>query len=199
MMKILFAAPDRDLLECYKQLLEKDLGEIVTAFDGTQVLALLSTENFDAAILDCSLPRVDHKKLVAKMQEKKIPIVALINETVSVRHLTEEPLPNAYLPYPFDAKKLCEVINGALEKASSDEKICVGDVEVIVSEFRIKNGSKLTDKEIDALRAISSCQPLTTADGVCIGALNVKFERSDYKTRIRYGIKKGFEAVTEDE
>ena len=41
-MKILFAAPDRDLLECFKQLFETDLGETVTAFDGTQVMTLLS-------------------------------------------------------------------------------------------------------------------------------------------------------------
>ena len=46
-MRILFAAPDRDLLECYKKLLESDFGETVTAFDGTQVYSLMSAEKFD--------------------------------------------------------------------------------------------------------------------------------------------------------
>ena len=57
-MKILFAAPDRDLLECFRKLLETDLGETVTAFDGTQVLTLLASESVDAVILDRDLPRV---------------------------------------------------------------------------------------------------------------------------------------------
>ncbi|MBR6915826.1 MAG: response regulator, partial [Clostridia bacterium] len=82
-MKILFAAPDRDLLECFKQLLAGEFGETVTAFDGTQVLTLLSAENFDAVILDRALPRVDHKTLVARIREKDLPSVVLTDEPVS--------------------------------------------------------------------------------------------------------------------
>ena len=37
-MRILLAAPDRDLLDCYRSILQADFGETVTAFDGTQVL-----------------------------------------------------------------------------------------------------------------------------------------------------------------
>ena len=56
-MKILFAAPDRDLLECYKQLFEADLGQTAAAFDGTRrcsrprtLISLYLTETYRAWI-----------------------------------------------------------------------------------------------------------------------------------------------------
>ena len=97
-MKILFAAPDRDLLECFRKLLETDLGETVTAFDGTQVLTLLATESVDAVILDRDLPRVDHPTLVSRIREKNIPVVVLTDGPVTAAMLTGEPTANEYLP-----------------------------------------------------------------------------------------------------
>ena len=73
-MKILFAAPDRDLLECFRQLLETEIGETVTTFDGTQVISLLMSENFDVLILDRNSPRVDHKTIVERANEKTSPL-----------------------------------------------------------------------------------------------------------------------------
>ncbi|MBR7032325.1 MAG: hypothetical protein IKI03_01670 [Clostridia bacterium] len=198
-MKILFAAPDRDLLECFKQLLAGEFGETVTAFDGTQVLTLLSAENFDAVILDRALPRVDHKTLVARIREKDLPSVVLTDEPVSARLLTDEVLPNEYLSYPFDAKKLSAVIKGVLEKSSSAERINVEDVGITVREFRIKNGPGLTAGEIDVLKSLIEGRPVTTSDGAYISALNAKFAGVGSKVRIRYRAKKGFIAVTENE
>ncbi len=198
-MKILFAAPDRDLLECCKKLLESDIGETVTAFDGTQVVSLLSTESFDAVILDRMLPRVDIKTLVSRIHEKKLPVIVLTDEPVSARILTDEPLPDEYLPYPFDAKKLSGVINRVLDTASSGGKIIVGDAGIAVFGSRIDNGPRLTAKEIGVLESLTGGEAVTTADGAYISALNAKFEAVGSKARIRYRAKKGFEMVTEDE
>ena len=101
-MRILLAAPDRDLLECYGELLEADFGEVVTAFDGAQVLSLVSSEDFDAAILDCDIPLADHKKLIERIRGKGIPVIALINGSPDLR----EPAANAYLSYPFTPGEL---------------------------------------------------------------------------------------------
>ena len=109
-MKILFAAPDRDLLECYKTILENDMGETVTAFDGAQVLSLLQTEKFDLAALDCDLPRVEFDCLIKKFKEKNVPVIALTNG------ITARQAPDAYLPYPFTPEQLEDVIRGVTEK-----------------------------------------------------------------------------------
>lgn len=120
-MKILLAAPDRDLLECYRQLLEADLGETVTAFDGTQALALLSAENFDLLILDRKIPRVDHGKIIERANGRKIPAVVLTDEPAGVRR-TEDSFPNGRLSYPFTFAQIKEMISDTLEKCGKIER-----------------------------------------------------------------------------
>lgn len=198
-MKILFAAPDRDLLECYKKLLGYDYDEIVTAFDGTQVISLLSDENFDIVILDQSIPRIDYKIIIRQAQNRHIPVILLIGEPVSAEKLLEEPLPNLLLPYPFTSDAVKNAISDVVNKVSSKEKIIIGDTKINVSEFRIDSGRRLTSHEIDILESLINGEPASADEGVYIGALNDKFSQIGSKIRIKYRTKKGFEPVKENE
>ena len=198
-MKILFAAPDRDLLECCKKLLETDCGETVTAFDGTQVLYMLEHESFDIVILDRDIPRIDYRKIISRIHEKELPVILLIDEPVSARQLTEEALPTAYLSYPFTSGQLGGVIQDITEKLSSGENLDIFGTEIIVSEFRLAGGCRLTVKEIDVLRSLLCGEHVTTSDGAYISALNEKFTRTGSKARIRYMTGNGFELVAENE
>ena len=114
-MKILLASPDRDFLECYKMLFEDDLGETVTAFDGTQVLSLLSAEQFDIALLDDGLPRIEYGKLIGQAKEKNVPVIALTNGA-DISRINA----NAYLKYPFDYGKIKSVVLDTLEKSGKE-------------------------------------------------------------------------------
>ena len=198
-MRILFASPDRDLLECCKNLFENDLGETVTAFDGTQVLSLLSSETFDAAVLDCDIPRIGYGRLIACLREKKIPVIALISEPVSVRRLTEEPPANAYLRYPFTYGRIKTVLLDVLEKASSENRFAFCGLEINVKEFKIGNGPYLTAEETDVLQALATGKRVSTESGVTVDSLNVKLARTGSKVRIGYVAKKGYETVNENE
>lgn len=120
-MRVLFAAPDRDLLECYQKLLEADLGETVTAFDGTQVLFLLASETFDAAVLDRELPRVPCGTLIARMKEQKLPVIVLTKEPSNARRPKDVPSADAYLEYPFEGCELAELIRKTTGKGSEQE------------------------------------------------------------------------------
>ena len=107
-MRILFAAPDRDLLECYAKLLAADLGETVTAFDGTQVLFLVESESFDMVVIDSALPRIEPGSLVKSLKSRGIPVVALMNDPA-------EDIPaDAFLTYPFDEDDLVTVIKNTI-------------------------------------------------------------------------------------
>ena len=121
-MKILFAAPDRDLLECFKKLLEADLGQTVTAFDGTHVISLLATESFDILILDRKLPRVEHEVMIERANSKNIPVIVLTDESAGVRRHAQEPLPNVRMSYPFTFADIKETVLGTLEKSRSKER-----------------------------------------------------------------------------
>lgn len=198
-MRILFAAPDRDLLECYKIILESDFGETVTAFDGAQVSSLLSSEEFDLVILDRDIPRIGYKKLIERVHERKTPVIVLTDEIIRVSRLTESPLPNAYISYPFSPDMMRDVIKDVLGKASSGERMMVGRHEINVPGFRITGGPRLTAKEIDVLHSLLTGSPVTTGDGACISALNAKLAGVGSEMTIKYRQKKGFELVTRDE
>ena len=198
-MKILFAAPDRDLLECCKKLLEDDFGEVVTAFDGTQVLSLLSSEKFDAAILDEAIPRIGFEKLIARMRETELPVIGLINEPISVHRLVGENVANAYISYPFNVEDLAKKIGDTVEKAASGEKFDFFGLEIDVARFRMTGGPYLTAKETDVLKSLLNGETLTDDEGAQISALNLKLSGVGSKTTITYIAKKGFETVTRDE
>ncbi len=78
-MKILFAAPDRDLLRAYKEILTEDFGETQTAFDGPQMLTLLAEGNYDLAVLDKGLPRIENKLLIDHLKSEGIPVLSLLD------------------------------------------------------------------------------------------------------------------------
>ncbi len=120
-MKILFAAPDRDLLECYKKLLEDDVGETVTAFDGTQVLTLLATEGFDVLILDKKIPRVDHKTILERASGKCVPVIVLTDESAASRR-PEEHFSNGALSYPFTFARLKDAVRDTLGDNRNNER-----------------------------------------------------------------------------
>ena len=120
-MKILFAAPDRDLLECFKQLFETDLGETVTAFDGTQVMTLLSAEDFDVLIIDRKIPRVDYKVIIELANSKKVPAIVLTDEPAGARR-TDDPLPYRRMSYPFTFDGIRKTVIDTLEKGRTEER-----------------------------------------------------------------------------
>ena len=198
-MRILLAAPDRDLLECYRSILQADFGETVTAFDGTQVLSLLSAEEFDLIILERALPRIPIKQLLTRIRRKGIPVIALTDEPVSSHLLTDQPGPNAWLPFPFTPQSLNRVIRDTLEQAVSDERWSMGGVTVNVPGFRFENGPGLSAGELDVLHALLQGETVSIDDGACISALNAKLAGLTCDKKIRYRSGKGFELVNEDE
>ncbi len=120
-MRIMLAAPDRDLLECYKKLLEEDLGETVTAFDGTQVLSLLSNERFDVVILDDAIPRIGFEKLSERIREIKTPLVVLTDGSAASRRRSGG-TNDSCLTYPFTPETIESVIQDAFEKAALEDE-----------------------------------------------------------------------------
>ena len=196
---MLFASPDRDLLECFGKLFECDGWETVTVFDGTQVIGSLAKENFDIAVIDRNLPRIEYKEIIMRIRKKNIPVIVLIYEPVTPKMLNEEYLPSAFLPFPFDPEKIGNITQNVLKKTASNDIIRFGDTEINVSGFRIKNGPAVTAQETDAFIAIIENRPLVAEENICVSSLNTKFEKAGSRTRIKYISKKGFVAVTENE
>jgi len=198
-MRILLAAPDRDLLECYQEILKEEFGEVVSAFEGTQVLSLLKTENFDAVVLDQEIPRVDTGRLLREMNDRDIPVILLRDSAVTAHELESEDLASTYLSYPFYPDEIIRAVRETREKAQSAEKLRIDGCGIEIEGFRIVGGPRVTSGEIDVLRTLLGGGTVTADEGAYISALNNKFAGIGALPRIRYRAEKGFELVTTNE
>ena len=199
-MKILFAAPNRDLLQGYQKILSEDFGETVIAFDGAQFLSQLAAGAYTIAVLDRSLPRIRHELLLSQLQRENIPVITLLHEPVTVKHLTEIPLSQAFLSYPFRAEELCGLIREVLAKQRSEELLPLANTVLETAAFRLQGGAPLTAAEIDVLESLLSREAVSQKDGgVHVAALNHKFLQCAAKAKIQYKTGKGFILVTDDE
>ena len=199
-IKILLAAPNRDLLQSYQKILSGKYGDAVTAFDGPQLLALLARGRYDLAVLDRTLPRVEYALLMRQLKRENIPVITCLPEPVTTGLLAEHPLANAFVAYPFQPEELYALIESVMEKRSCTEALAFANTALEAGAFRLRGGSELTCAEIDALRHILAREPLAQRDsGMLVSALNHKFARDAAGARIQYESGKGFYLVTDDE
>lgn len=104
MKHILFADPNRDLLKCYDVLLQNRGFAVTTVFDGTQVVEKLTDGQFDLAVLDDALPRIDASRLIPMFHERKIPVLLLVSNKTA-------PEADAVLPFPFWPNELYAAVD----------------------------------------------------------------------------------------
>lgn len=204
-MNILLADSNRDLLQCYQKLLTMDGHTVTTAFDGTQAVSLIGPGKYDIAILEQRLPRIEPDRLLQALNRDRIPVIVLADRPVTVKTLLGNPLPNAYLSFPFLPEDLRRMIREVTEKTRSAETLCRGGIEVDVSGFRIaETGAPLTNGEINLLRELSA--PRRAAGKrtrIVIRALNEKLKNAgknaEKTARITYELEKGYRLVNGNE
>lgn len=195
-MRIMLAASDRGLLAAYRAILEQDVGTTVTAFDGTQVVRLAESEDFDLAILDRRLPRVDMNELTRLFEKKGVPVVALWDEPITASVLTNEAPVCSYLAYPFTPEELVGRVRNVLEKRSADGRLRLPGLDVSVAGFALPGGTPLTAEEMDTLLALHDGTRLTAdKSGVYFSAINRKFAREGLDLRIVFEPGQGFRLV----
>ncbi len=196
-MNILLADSNRDLLQCYQKLLTMDGHTVTTAFDGAQVVSLLGPEEFDMAILEENLPRIELDQLLQSLIKDHIPVIVLADGIVTVKTLLGSTLPNAYLSFPFLPADLEQVMREVAEKTRSSETMNCCGVDVDVSGFCFTGtATRLTNGEIDLLRELK--KPRRAAGKrtrVMIQALNEKLKGIGKPTRIIYEMEKGYRLV----
>ena len=106
-MKILFAAPDRDLLNAYKILLTTAEDQVETAFDGPQVLTGLTEQTWDLLILSEDIPRIGSTRILEQCAAKNVPVILMTaGYTYNRKADTDLPQPREYISLPFTPGEL---------------------------------------------------------------------------------------------
>lgn len=191
-LRLLLALVNRDLLKACRQILNEDCGETVAAFDGTQVLTMLSGQSFDIAIIDCDLPRVSHAVLVRRLHDCDIPVIALAKGAINAKMLVERELAESFVSYPFKPQDLTKTIKEVLALRKGNKKFVVAGNEVDVSSFRLGKNIPLTAGEIGVLASLSEDKGVEMEDAVFVASLNHKFSNNKIDARISYVAGKGF-------
>lgn len=199
-MKILIADSDRDLLISYKKFLELDSHEVLTVFDGAQVILQLSNNTYDIVILNKNIPRVNFKQIIKMLNDNNIPVIVLSDKKITSGMLLDSILANSYLSFPFLPYELSDRIIDVVSKISSKDTLSLNDIEIDVKTFKSFDGTRFTNEEINILNALISGKQLELRQiHSYINSLNNKFEALGKKPRVKYVINEGYRLVNDNE
>lgn len=195
-MKILIAVSDRDFLSSFSRLLTAAGYETDTAADGARMISKLAENRPDIVLLERSIPRIGSSQLLSMLDEKDIPSVELTDRRIVSGMLVEKFIANAYLSLPFLPYELPAVIEDVMEKKSSSEVIKTGEVEADVGKFLLCKKQKLCAGELDIIKTLSKGTEIgSERPGAYINSLNIKIERLNLHSRIKYITGEGYRLV----
>lgn len=118
-LRILFAASDRDLLMCYGKLLTLYGYDVTTAFDGVQVRNRAETGDYDIAVIDDNMPRIDSGVLAEKVSANGIPVIMMCGNKAHGTNGGNHASVSAYISYPFLPAELSGVISEVCGKSGN--------------------------------------------------------------------------------
>lgn len=161
-MKILMIEDDVELAEILTEYLEKFKMEVVVADDPYIGLSKLNLDNFDAVILDLTLPGLDGLEVCKEIRKSNnVPIIVS-----SARHDLTDKI-NAfdfgaddYLPKPYNPKELLARLKSVIRRSegllSQNEQKQNSTKDLVVNEFEHtitlkEKPLKLTVAEYDIL------------------------------------------------
>jgi len=154
LMRILLAEDEKALARALQKIFEKNNYSVDIAFDGEEALEYLRFDNYDIAILDIMMPKVDGISVVKEIRAKgnKVPVLFLTAKSeVEDKILGLDSGANDYLSKPFDTRELLARIRSLTRgKNENENKISLGNIILNKETFELSSpfGSyKLANKE----------------------------------------------------
>ena len=120
MGKILVVDDEKETVELFRLLLDKESHEVLTALGGEEALALLKRQVPHLILLDVTMPKMDGYTFMAHLQEEEatrdIPVMVLTGREGMKD--TFQMFTNVvdFVPKPFDIKELRARIQAVLDK-----------------------------------------------------------------------------------
>ena len=157
-MRILLAEDEKALSRALVKILEKNNYSVDAVYDGADALAYLEIGNYDAAVLDIMMPKMDGITVLKRVRAEgnQIPILMLTAKAeIEDRVLGLDSGANDYLPKPFDSRELLARIRAITRsKAESDTKLTAGNLTLDRATFELSSptGSfRLANKEFQMM------------------------------------------------
>jgi DNA-binding response OmpR family regulator len=162
-MRLLVVEDERKVADALRDGLTGEGYEVVVARTGEEALSSVTTDTFDAILLDLTLPVHDGLELLKTLREQQVltPVIALTaRDTVQDRVAGLDAGADDYLVKPFAFAEVLARIRAVLRRSRPDDMqpLCVGDLEIDPSTRRVRRGDRaleLTAKEFDVLQHLA--------------------------------------------
>ena len=124
MVKICLIDDDQNILASLSLALKSEKFDVETYSDGIDGLEALKDNNFDIAILDIKMPRLDGLEVLQKLRNSSdIPVIFLTSKDDEIDQLLGLKMgADDYITKPFSQKLLIERVKVILKRASFSNK-----------------------------------------------------------------------------
>lgn len=165
-MRLLLAEDEKSLSRAVTVLLRKNHYEVDPVYDGQEALDYLNSGNYDGAILDIMMPKVDGIDVLRQLRQRgdRLPVLLLTAKSeVEDKVLGLDSGANDYLTKPFASQELLARIR-AMTREQTDQatsRLTVGNITLDRATFELSSptGSlRLTNKEFQVLELLM-CNP----------------------------------------
>ncbi len=157
-MRILLAEDERSLARAIVKIFEKNNYSADAVYNGEDALEYLSSENYDAAVLDIMMPKMDGITVLKKIRQagNAIPVLMLTAKSeIDDKVLGLDSGANYYLTKPFNTKELLATIRAITRSQNAgDSKLNVGNITLDTATFELSSPSgsfRLANKEFQMI------------------------------------------------
>lgn len=163
-MRLLLAEDEKSLSKALVAILEYNHYSVDAVYDGADALDYLLNGNYDGAILDIMMPKMDGITVLKEFRKKNktLPILLLTAKNeVEDRVVGLDSGADDYLGKPFDTKELLARVRSMLRRhgALADNKLSFADITLNRITFELsspKGVVRLGSKEFQLLEMLMS-------------------------------------------
>lgn len=162
-MRILLAEDERSLARALIKIFQKNNYSADAVYNGVDALEYLSMGNYDVAIFDVMMPKMDGITALRKLRASgnKIPVLILTAKSeIDDKVMGLDSGANYYLTKPFDTKELLAAIRTITRNtAEVDSKLRFGNISLDRATYTLagESGSfRLANKEFQMMEMLIS-------------------------------------------
>ncbi len=162
-MRILLAEDEEPLARAIVKIFEKNNYSADAVGNGEDALAYLESGNYDAAVLDIMMPKMDGITVLKRVREagNNIPILMLTAKSeIDDKVLGLDSGANYYLTKPFDAKELLASIRAITRgRTGTDSRLTFGNITLDRATFELSSPSgsfRLANREFQMMEMLIS-------------------------------------------
>ena len=160
-MRILLAEDEIALAKALVKIFEANHYSIDAVHDGQDSLDYLEAGNYDAAVLDIMMPKVDGITVLKKLRESgsDLPVLMLTAKSeIDDKVLGLDSGANYYLTKPFDSKELLAAVRAITRSGNEvDTRMSFGNITLDRASFELsgpKGDVRLANKEFQMMELL---------------------------------------------